>query len=284
MGQGQPMVIIWMTLIVLPYTMLHAKFQGHRSIGSGGGDFLRFLPYMGMTAMLVMWPRPFEHLFFPKVPGGCIWNLVAIGPVVTEEKSFEIADRRTTEPAYTISSPGAFGSGELKKKEKQFEWFISWCISFEDLDKIQSYIKPLIIVCINIVYIRLTSWTKRKELTSNTCVLTMAVPTSISDCSSKYKNPVHHMRRGNKDLGTIIQFFSTMACVVTRHLNCLVETVLMIGHIICFHIKRICDPSLKPSLRDNFYERSQHMFSSKIRKIISILSRNPILSGALEIL
>ena len=34
--------------------------------------------------------------------------------VVSEEKSFEIVDGRTTEPAYTISSPGAFGSGELK--------------------------------------------------------------------------------------------------------------------------------------------------------------------------
>ena len=40
-------------------------------------------------------------------------------PVVSEEKSFEIVDERrkkdgrTTEPAYTISSPGAFGSGEL---------------------------------------------------------------------------------------------------------------------------------------------------------------------------
>ena len=47
--------------------------------------------------------------------------MVAIGPVVSEEKSFEIVDgrrtddgRRTTEPAYAISSPGAFGSGELK--------------------------------------------------------------------------------------------------------------------------------------------------------------------------
>ena len=43
-----------------------------------------------------------------------------IGPVVSEKKSFEIVDGRTddgrtTEPAYTISSPGAFGSGELKK-------------------------------------------------------------------------------------------------------------------------------------------------------------------------
>ena len=79
---------------------------------------------MGMAAILVMWPRPFEQLFFPKCPGGCIWNLVAIGLVVSEEKSFEIVDGqtdgrqmdgRTTEPAYTISSPGAFGSGELKR-------------------------------------------------------------------------------------------------------------------------------------------------------------------------
>ena len=127
MGQGQPRVIIWTTLVELPYTMLHTKFQGHLSICSGEEDFLRFLPYMGMAAMLVMWPRLFEQLSFPKGPGGCIWNLVAIGPVVSEEKSFEIVDgwrttddvrrtdgRRTTEPAYTISSPGAFGSGELK--------------------------------------------------------------------------------------------------------------------------------------------------------------------------
>ena len=86
---------------------------------------------MGMAAMLVMWPRPFEQLFFPKGPIGCIWNLVAIGPVVSEEKSFEIVDgrrtdRRTTEPAYTISSPGAFGSGELKSPDNlpEFEYSI----------------------------------------------------------------------------------------------------------------------------------------------------------------
>ena len=124
MGQGQPRVIIWTTLVVLPYTMLRTKFQGHWSIGSGEEDFLRFLPYMGMAAMLVMWPRPFEILFFPKGPGGCIWNLVAIGPVDSEEKSFEIVhgrrkdDGRTMEPACTISSPGAFGSDELKKLQK----------------------------------------------------------------------------------------------------------------------------------------------------------------------
>ena len=73
---------------------------------------------MGMVAMLVMWPRPFEQFSSPRGPGGCIWNLVAIGPVVSEEKWFEIVDgRRTTEPAFTISSPRAFGSGELKRMQ-----------------------------------------------------------------------------------------------------------------------------------------------------------------------
>ena len=34
--------------------MLHAKFQDHRTISSVEEDFLRFLPYMGMVAILVM--------------------------------------------------------------------------------------------------------------------------------------------------------------------------------------------------------------------------------------
>ena len=34
--------------------MLHTKFQGHWFIGSGAEEFLRFLPYMGMAATLVM--------------------------------------------------------------------------------------------------------------------------------------------------------------------------------------------------------------------------------------
>ena len=59
MGQGQTTDLIWTTLVVLTYMMLHTKFQGHGSIGSGEEDFLRFLPYMGMAAMLVMWPNSF---------------------------------------------------------------------------------------------------------------------------------------------------------------------------------------------------------------------------------
>ena len=34
--------------------MLHAKFQDFRTCGSGKDDFLRFLPYMGMAAILVI--------------------------------------------------------------------------------------------------------------------------------------------------------------------------------------------------------------------------------------
>ena len=54
MDQVQPRVIIWTSLVVLPYMMLHTKFQGHGPSGSGEEDFLRFLPYIGMAAMLVM--------------------------------------------------------------------------------------------------------------------------------------------------------------------------------------------------------------------------------------
>ena len=34
--------------------MLHAMFKDHMTSGSGEGDFLRFLPNMGMAAILVM--------------------------------------------------------------------------------------------------------------------------------------------------------------------------------------------------------------------------------------
>ena len=59
MGQSQTRDLIWTILVVLTYMMLQTKFQGHVYIGSGEEDFLRFLPYMGMAAMLVMWPNSF---------------------------------------------------------------------------------------------------------------------------------------------------------------------------------------------------------------------------------
>ena len=48
------MVIIYTKYVELESPMLHAKFRDHRTSGSGEEDFLRFLPYMGMAAILVM--------------------------------------------------------------------------------------------------------------------------------------------------------------------------------------------------------------------------------------
>ena len=65
--------------------MLHTKFQGQQPFGSGEEDFLRFLPYMGMAAILVMWTWLFEQTFFLPTDGGSIWNLAWIGQVASEE-------------------------------------------------------------------------------------------------------------------------------------------------------------------------------------------------------
>ena len=63
---------------------------------------------MGVAAILVMWPEPFEQTFVPASKGVFIWNLSLIGPVVSEEKMFENVDGRTDgrrSDWYTISSP-----------------------------------------------------------------------------------------------------------------------------------------------------------------------------------
>ena len=45
--------------------MLHTKFQNHWPSGSGEEDFLRFLLFIAMAAILVMWPGPFILTFVP---------------------------------------------------------------------------------------------------------------------------------------------------------------------------------------------------------------------------
>ena len=62
-GLGQPRVIIWANLVVIEHPMMHTKFQGHQPYGSREEDFLKFLPYMGMAVILVMWPEPFEETY-----------------------------------------------------------------------------------------------------------------------------------------------------------------------------------------------------------------------------
>ena len=47
---------------------------------------------MGMAAILVIWPGPFEQTFVPPSQGGSTWKLSSIDPVVSDEKSFENVD------------------------------------------------------------------------------------------------------------------------------------------------------------------------------------------------
>ena len=46
-------LIIYINFVELESPMLHAKFQDHRT-SSSGEDFQRFLPYMGLVAVLIM--------------------------------------------------------------------------------------------------------------------------------------------------------------------------------------------------------------------------------------
>ena len=98
--------------------MLHAVLQGHWSIGSREEDFFKVFTIYGHGGHLGHVTRTVYTTFRFPDPWRLHMKFGYIGPVVSEEKSFEIVDgrRRTTEPAYIISCPGAFGSGELKMK------------------------------------------------------------------------------------------------------------------------------------------------------------------------
>ena len=50
--------------------MLHTKFHGNQSAGSGEEVFEGFLTYMGVSAILVMWPTCCEQNFVPPTQGG----------------------------------------------------------------------------------------------------------------------------------------------------------------------------------------------------------------------
>ena len=43
--------------------MLHTKFRGNRPAGSGKKIFKGFLPYVGMAAILVVWPASCHQIF-----------------------------------------------------------------------------------------------------------------------------------------------------------------------------------------------------------------------------
>ena len=57
---------------------------------------------MGMAAIVVMWPGPFEQIFIPPSHGYSIWHLASIGPVVSEEKMFKECGRQTDDGGLRI--------------------------------------------------------------------------------------------------------------------------------------------------------------------------------------
>ena len=76
-------------LVDLPSPMICAKIRP-KDLFSSGEDFLKFLPYMGMAAILVNGPRLFWQSFITQPKGGSTWNLNNIGPEASEKKPFEI--------------------------------------------------------------------------------------------------------------------------------------------------------------------------------------------------
>ena len=71
-----------------------------------------------------MWPRCGKQTFVPPAHEGSIWNLALIGPVVSEEKTFDECGQQTDGGAclYYYFTHEPKGSGELKithiKKKK----------------------------------------------------------------------------------------------------------------------------------------------------------------------
>ena len=76
--------------------ILYIMFQGHRPFSSLEEDFQMLLPYMGMAAILVMFPRHYEQIFVPPPHVGYTYNLVSIGLAVSEEMSFSNVDETQT--------------------------------------------------------------------------------------------------------------------------------------------------------------------------------------------
>ena len=74
--------------------MLHAKFQDHKTSGSGEEDFNGF---SHIWAWRPSWSFDLNHLYklsFPPSQGGSTQNLALIGQAVLEEKMFENGERR----------------------------------------------------------------------------------------------------------------------------------------------------------------------------------------------
>ena len=150
-GQGQLRVIIWINLVVLEYPMLYTKFQGHWPLGSKEGDFWMSLPFMGVNAILVMYPEHLNKFSSQHPMDEWPWPLIFIkvhvlmnghlGHVTRNKLSFihpieapyeiwlwlaqwflrrclKSVDDVHLRPTYPISSPMSLVLGELKSLKK----------------------------------------------------------------------------------------------------------------------------------------------------------------------
>ena len=69
--------------------MLRTNSKAIGPLGPEKKIFKGILPYMGVEAILSMWPRCGEQTFVPPAHESSIRNLALIGPVVSKEKPFE---------------------------------------------------------------------------------------------------------------------------------------------------------------------------------------------------
>ena len=112
----QPKVIIFFKLYWA--NVSNATYQGPRplTLWFQKEDFQSFLPYMGLAAIMIMWPRCVVQTFVPPAhEAGSIWNLALTDPVISEEKTFEECGLRTDGGAclYYKLTYEPKGSGEL---------------------------------------------------------------------------------------------------------------------------------------------------------------------------
>ena len=107
--------------------MLPAKYQPNPPGGSGEEDFWRVFTIFGhgghlefrIKTILTIFLSPSAWMLHMKF--GYIWPSGFRGEVVWK-CGRTTDDGRTTEASHTISSPGAFGSGELKMQENGISW------------------------------------------------------------------------------------------------------------------------------------------------------------------
>ena len=113
-GQGQPRVIIGQTIMGWSPRCYIPSFVEIGPPVSGKKIFWVFLPYMGVAAILVMWPRCHDQNFVPPYPrrlnikfgfdppSGFLWTKCLS---IVDDDGRTDADGQTTDHGYTISSP-----------------------------------------------------------------------------------------------------------------------------------------------------------------------------------